>query len=122
MPGAPCDGTPHHHGDMGQGAGGGRGTRGGHVLRAAGRPGFGMNYPPAVPLLWGCWRRGHVLSGPQTHTQALSATTRLCVRQASHNSYSAFSTNARIHTHTLREDELGQLGWSNSTATSAAGH
>lgn len=128
VPGAPCDGTPHQPRRHGSG-----GTRGGAVLgegtrsKQRGGRSFGMNYPPAEPLLWGCWRRGHVSSGPQTHTQALSATTtRLCVRPASHNSYSAFSTNTSTHTHThehtLGEDELGRLRWSNRTAPAAAGH
>lgn len=102
VPGAHCDGTPHRHGDMGQGAFGGRGCSGrgegeGACSEQQGGQSFGMNYPPAEPALWRCWMRGHVLSGPQTHTQARPATTtRLCVRPASHNSYSAFSTQTLV--------------------------
>lgn len=124
----PVTGHPTNHGDTGQGARGGGAVLGeGTRSKQRGGRSFGMNYPPAEPLLWGCWRRGHVSSGPQTHTQALSATTtRLCVRPASHNSYSAFSTNTSTHTHThehtLGEDELGRLRWSNRTAPAAAGH
>lgn len=132
VPGAHCDGTPHRQGDTGQGALGGRGARGGgHVLRAAGLPKLWHE----LPARWAAAlempdERSRTQWPSNAHTLALTATTttRLCVRTASHNSYSAFSTNtsARTHTHTqtrtLGKDELGQLGWSNRTAPAAAGH
>lgn len=49
VPGARFDGTTNHHSDMGQGAGWRRVGGEGHVPRAAGRPGFGMNPPHTQP-------------------------------------------------------------------------
>lgn len=89
MPGAPCEGTPHRHGDTGQGVRGGGGPRGGRVPRAAGRPVFDMNYPPAEPPLWGMLKERSHTQWPSKRTHRLTrlcTTTQLCVRPDNHNS------------------------------------